>query len=168
MSRKNQGLIVTAVAALIRHHQKKLEPPQGKDIRRVAEVMEESQSLVNNSYDLGVVARRYRTLVSCLEEFASRSKRDLDFYGISLGRPASQCLADLQRNKSTVFLQALDRSHSKCMKRVGCLKTQQGKENALSRFYDETCQIIGEYGLPDECFSHLERLYQFSMSEINK
>ena len=166
--RENQGLIVTAIAALIRRHQKKLEPPQGKNLRRVAEVMRESQSLVNGSDDLSVVARRYYTLVSCLEEFASRSKRDLDYYGISLDCPASQCLADLQRNKSTVFLQALDRSHSKCMKRVGCLKTQQGKENALSRFYDETCRIVGEYSLPDECFAHLERLYQSSMVEINK
>ena len=160
---KTKGMLESLVNTLIEKHH---SPPAGKDLRRVVEIIRESQEIINDSDNLRTVASRYYLLLSSLEELKNRPKRDLKYYGISSDIPFSDSIAMLNEKKSVIFNQAIDRSYHKAMNRISSLKTMKGRENALSKFYDETCAIIGEYGLPSACFLHLEEIYRKTLPNI--
>lgn len=128
--------------------------------------MNDCMALVNESADLTVVASRYKLLMEKLDFLAGYSPAELAGYGITTPTPFQQQKQTIEANKATVFNQAIDRAYEKERQHIDSLKTERGKENALSRFYDNTARIIGESGIPSECLSHLESVYQSAAAQI--
>lgn len=126
---------------------------------RSVEIIQDCQQLVNDSASLDVVARRYKELIERMTLLSSYPEDELSSYGISFGKPIDEQLEAIEANKITIFNQAIDRSHQKCMEHVNSLKTIRGKEDALMRHHTKDLEIIVMNEWPSECVDHSEELY---------
>lgn len=130
--------------------------PQRQAALREIQIMNESLALVNDSADFGIVASRYKLLIEKLNLLSTYSSEELASYGISLPVSFQEQKQIIEGNKIVIFNQAIDRALQKEKEHINGLKTDNGKANALVRFYNDTSNAIRDYSLPAECQSHLE------------
>lgn len=140
--------------------------PTKYNLRRTVEIMQDCQHLVNNSENLETVSKRYFELIKWLEYLSTVPEYAIRNEGISLNAPIGETLTNVKSHEVQIFCSAIDRAYKKWYRHAKTLKTARGRENSLSRFYDQTAKIIGDYALPSECFAYLEELYKKTLPDI--
>ena len=107
---------------------------QKEQIHRQLSILNDCQSLVNESASVKTVLFRYKCLLHTLDNLAQYTDSELKEAGLTFGKPICIIRAEMTNNRNTIIKQAIERNFTK---KISSLKTVKGKLNALDRLYEE-------------------------------
>ncbi len=146
----------TPISRLFQTPEWKLE-----SIKRHMTIFLESANLVNTSYNLETVIRRYTVLRNTLMELCNYTDSEIEAAGYKLKSPLMTTLDSVQSNKISIVNQAIER-HIKS--KINSLKTTSGKLSKLDTIYND---IKTNSTLEDENLSFLEDFYLSMKKELD-
>lgn len=107
---------------------------QKEQIHRQVSILNDCQSLVNESASVKTVLSRYKRLLHTLDNLDQYTDIELKEADLTFDQPICIIRAEITNKRNTIIKQAIARNFTK---RISSLKTVKGKLNALDRLYEE-------------------------------
>lgn len=102
--------------------------------------------IINTSVDVGTVVGRYNLLIDTLMRLSQYEGHPS--VSFEAGELPSKAHARMKEEKSTIMISAIQRAYDDMIKKSSLLKTDTGKSNRRTRFFDKLMEQSVDY--PDE------------------
>lgn len=133
---------------------------QKEIIMRQYQILMESVELVNTSWNVETVLRRYIIVYETLKKLSTYTPYEMQSAGLKLQDSLSKTLSFIENHRISIINQAIQRNFDH---KLNSLKTENGKLNALNTLYDSLCILDG---LDEENKQFLQQLYEKQKQQL--